>query len=327
MPSGTTSDLLDALRDHLAPELAAVETTLATILSNRRTPLTDEVGEHLRRSAGKRIRPVLTLLTARGLGADGRAAAPVATAMECVHIASLLHDDVIDQAPMRRGAETINRRYGSDVAILMGNYLYSHAFQLLLDSTDPRPLQILTCATARMCEGEMFQIEKARGLIGREDYLRIITDKTAHLISACTALGAVVADGDDAAVDKMTAYGLELGMAYQIVDDALDYAGADDRWGKAPGTDLREGKWTLPLIRTFEVASPDDRRALLDIWDNGREFPAILEILDRYDGIEQCFALARDHAGRAAAHLQTLPRSAESEFMHSLPNFVVTRTH
>ena len=327
MPSSTANSLLDLLQSHLGPELLQVEKSLAKVFSSRRTPLTDEVGQYLRQAAGKRIRPILTLLSTKGLAGDAIAAAPVAAAMECVHIASLLHDDVIDQAPLRRGTETVQRRYGSDVAILMGNFLYSHAFQLLLDTTDPRPLQILTRATARMCEGEMLQIQLGQGPVEKEQCLRVITDKTAHLISACTALGAVVAGAQEDAIDAMAAYGLELGMAYQIVDDALDYVGADSNWGKAPGTDLREGKWTLPLIRTMAVATPDDGKALLEIWNNGRSLSDVLDIVERYDGIEHCFALARDHAARATEHLSSLETNDSLDLLRALPEFVVSRTH
>ncbi|NUP88386.1 MAG: polyprenyl synthetase family protein [Candidatus Sumerlaeia bacterium] len=327
MPSPAALSPLDTLRAHLAEDLHTVEAHLARVLANRRTELTDDVGDYLQRTAGKRIRPILTLLAARGLGGTATQAAPVAAAMECVHVASLLHDDVIDQAPLRHGAETVSSRYGADVAILMGNYLYSHAFQLLLDTTDPRPLMILTRATARMCEGEMFQIQIGQRTIAQDDYLRIITDKTAHLIAACTTLGAVVAEADEAAVAALTGFGLDLGIAYQITDDALDYAGADGAWGKASGIDLREGKWTLPLIRTYELANQTDRDALLQIWNNGRELPAILEIMGRYPSLEQCFALARQHAAAAVTHLAGLPRNSDIDFLRALPDFVISRTH
>lgn len=327
MSPDTSIPLPEKLRQHLRDDLRAVESALDQILSNERTELTDEVGEHLRRTAGKRIRPMLTLLAARACGGRGVDAAPVAAAMECVHVASLLHDDVIDQAPLRRGAETVNSRYGTGAAILMGNYLYSHAFQLLLATADPRPLALLTRATARMCEGEMFQIQVGSQPIGEDDYLRIITDKTAHLISACAALGAITAGADEAVARALADYGLELGIAYQIVDDALDYLGADEAWGKATGTDLREGKWTLPLIRTFAAASSADRRALRDIWNNGRELPAVLAIMRRYPGLDECFALARRHAERAVEHLVALPGGEDLDLLRALPGYVVTRTH
>ncbi len=327
MPVETASNLTENISAHLGADLAAVESHLAEVLKNARTPLTDEVGAYLRQTAGKRIRPILTLLAHRTAGGEGLGAVPVATAMECVHVASLLHDDVIDQAPLRRGDETVSHRYGSDVAILMGNYLYSHAFQLLLSTADPRPLQILTRATARMCEGEMFQIQIGSRVIGQKDHLRIITDKTAHLIAACTGLGAIVAGADDDAIEALSHCGLELGKAYQIVDDALDYAGADGDWGKVPGTDLREGKWTLPLICAHATASEADRAALLDIWHNGRELSAILEIIGRCGAIEQCFALAREHAHRATEHLDALPPSTALDLLRAIPEFVLTRTH
>ncbi|MBN1475987.1 polyprenyl synthetase family protein [Candidatus Sumerlaeota bacterium] len=323
----TAVSLLERLRAHLERDLARVESHLAGILANERTELTDDVGDHLSRTRGKRIRPILTLLTARGLGADGADAAPVAAAMECVHVASLLHDDVIDQALLRRGAETVHKRYGSDVAILMGNYLYSHAFQLLLGTVDPRPLRILTAATARMCEGEMYQIQMGDKPLNQEQYMRIITDKTAHLISVCTELGAILADADEGTVRALRGYGRELGMAYQIVDDALDYCGSGEDWGKTAGIDLREGKWTLPLIRTFNAAPESDRRALMEVWNNGRELPPVLEIVQRHSGIEQCFEIARERAQRAVAHLTELPSNEDLNLLRVLPGFVVSRTH
>lgn len=325
MPSKTATDLLSTLRDHLAPELSRVEETLAGVLSNRRTALTDDVGDYLRQTAGKRIRPILTLLAANASGGKAMDAVPIAAAMECVHLASLLHDDVVDQAPLRRGAETVQRRYGPDVAILMGNYLYSHAFQLLLDTGDPRPLQIITAATARMCEGEMFQIQIGQNPVSLEDYLRIITDKTAHLISACTEFGALATTDDVESIQAMKGYGMELGRAYQIIDDALDYVGAGNSWGKSLGTDLREGKWTLPLIHTIEHANDRDRRALIEIWNNGRELQSILEIINRYEGIEQCFALAREKSQLAISQLSKMPHSIDLEMLRAIPEFVITR--
>lgn len=320
------ASLIDQLSDYLAEDLAAVDAHISSILESD-TDLVREVGAYVRSTQGKRLRPMLTVLVARACGYQGSDHQKVATALELVHTATLLHDDVIDKAPLRRGMPTVNARWGDDVAILIADYLYANAFNLAMQSLPPAVLSLVCQVTARMCEGEMFQIEKRDALLSREDYLRIVRNKTAFLFSACTGLGAALAGRPDSEAERLALFGLNFGIAFQITDDTLDMVAPDKDLGKLHGTDIRNGKQTLPLIHALAAANPADREDLWACWNNGRDPERILKHVHKYGGVEKALEEARSFAEEAKAALVSLPPSRETEFCIQLSDYVVQRTH
>ncbi len=323
-------DVVVEIAQFLAPELARVESILRETI-NSNSKMIGEIGEYLRLASGKKLRPMLTLLMTRAFGGGERAApAEIAAAMEAVHVATLLHDDVIDDAALRRGQVSVNARWGNDVAILMADYLYAAAFELALSHLDPKPLRLICEVTRRMCEGEMFQIEQRGQWLSAEDYLYIITCKTAHLFSACTTLGALCGGLSGTELDRATAFGMNFGLAFQITDDALDYTAPEDQLGKPAGLDLASGKLTLPIILALRDATPDDARRIRAILQEGRNGDARHEIsalLARYDSIERSLDVARDYGAQALTQLRALPvrDAAAFELIEALPDYVISR--
>lgn len=325
-PLTRSGGLIDEIGDYLAEDLSAVERHLDTVLDSE-TELVREVGNYVRASHGKRLRPMLVLLSSRACGYSGEEPPKVAAALELIHTATLLHDDVIDKAPIRRGKATVNTRWGDDVAILIADYLFSHAFNLAMQALNPVVLSTITQVTGRMCEGEMFQIQKREQLLSREDYLHIVRSKTAFLFSACTGLGSVLAQSSENQTLEMTKFGLNFGIAFQITDDALDFAAQDEQLGKELWTDIRNGKQTLPLIHAFASATDEDRKALWSCWSNGRDRSTIVEQVQKYRGVEAALDQAREFANKAKRHLALLPSGKAAEYCAQLSDYVVDRTY
>lgn len=328
-PSGVAADrgLVDELSTHLAPELAAVDAHIGSILESD-TDLVREVGAYVRGTSGKRLRPIITLLSARACGHPaGHPDAPkVAAALELVHTATLLHDDVIDKAPLRRGRPTVNAKWGDDVAILIADYLYSNAFGLAMQSLPPQVLSLVCQVTARMCEGELFQIEKRDTRLTREDYLRIVRGKTAFLFSACAGLGAVLAGAGDDRTEAMTRFGLGFGVAFQISDDSLDMVAPDEDLGKLHGTDIRNGKQTLPLILAYGAAPPADRAALWSAWE-AADADRVFALVATHRGVDRALGEARDIVAEAKAKLAGLPEGPDARYLARLADYVVNRNY
>ena len=249
----------------------------------------------------------------------------MAAALELVHTATLLHDDVIDKASLRRNRPTVNVKWGDDVAILIADYLYTHAFDLAMQVLSPHVLRMVCAVTAKMCEGEMFQIEKRDALLTTDDYFRIVRNKTAYLFSACTALGGQIADASLEQVEMLGHYGLNFGMAFQITDDTLDLMAEDEALGKQHWTDIRNGKQTLPLIHTFQVAEPADREDLWQCWNNGRDCERIMRHIRKYRGIEFALDQARQFAANAREHIQPLEKSYPVKLFDQLSEYVISR--
>ncbi len=314
----------------LEPELAGVERLLGEIIDSD-SRLVREVGDYLNLTGGKKLRPMLTLLVARAFGAPERNPPPIeiAAALEAVHVATLLHDDVIDEGQLRRGQRSVNASWSNDVAILMADYLFSAAFELATRHLESEPLRMICQATRRMCEGELFQIERRDQWLTPNDYLYIITCKTACLFSACTALGGSHARLDSDALARLTAFGIDFGLAFQITDDALDYTAHDSELGKPAGLDLASGKQTLPLILAMGDATAEDRARIQAILGNGRDRTEIHAILQRYDAIDRSIQTARDYAQQSIAHLSGLPVHDETALSHlkSLADYVIARRY
>src|SRR5262245_8350939 len=211
------------------------------------------MGGYIAGAGGKRLRPTPLPLAARLAGAHGSRCVRLACVVELLHTATLIHDDVVDQAPLRRGRPSANAQWGDDASVLVGDHLYSKSFAMLVRDNDRGVMETLARATVSMTEAEVFQLERKRsGLLTEADYIRIISQKTASFISACCRIGGLLGDLGPEQVEALTRYGLDVGVAFQISDDSLDFVADQSRLGKAVGADLREGKRTLPLIAMLE---------------------------------------------------------------------------
>lgn len=323
-----SGDLVAEISDFLAPELQAVQRMLREIVESD-SPLIRQVGDYVCLTSGKKLRPMMTLLAARAFGREAAAPVHVAAAMEAVHVATLLHDDVIDKANLRRGKPSVNAQWGDEVAILMADYLYASAFELTLHHLEPEPLRLICQITRRMCEGEVFQLEKRDARLSFDDYMYLITCKTAYLFSACGGLGAMCAGLSSDEVAKTTSFGLDFGLAFQITDDALDYVATDEQWGKPVGIDLVNGKQTLPLILALRDASPADRAQMEAILDGGRDLRPIVPYIEQYHSIQCALDIAREHSRKALGHLQglTVVDRAAYDYLTALPEFVINRRY
>ncbi len=289
-----------------------------------------KMGGYIAGAGGKRLRPILLLLAARLAGYRGARGVRLGCVVELLHTATLIHDDVVDQAPLRRGRPSANARWGDDASVLVGDHLYSKSFAMLVHDNDRRVMETLARATVSMTEAEVFQLElKRAGLTGESDYLRIITQKTASFISACCRIGGLLGRLDGERLEALTRYGLDIGVAFQISDDSLDFVADPDRLGKAIGADLREGKLTLPLIAMLERATPAERARVRGLLQ-GRVLPPveveeIRQLVVKHAGVE--YALERAHAYARAAKddLAPFPSSDERETLALVAEFVVDR--
>lgn len=292
--------------------------------------LISEVGCYVAQPGGKRLRPILLLLSAKLCGGLNHRAVALGCVVELLHTATLIHDDVVDQARLRRGRPSANARYGGDASILMGDHLYSKSFALLVDDNDHAVMDTLARATVSMTEAELFQLERKRqGHLSEEDYLQIITQKTASFISACCRIGALLGKGSSERVNDLAAYGLNLGIAFQIVDDALDFVADEAKFGKAVGTDLREGTRTLPLITALARADPDEREIIKRVLGSPRigelEIENVVHLVTKYDGAGYALDRAREYVRRARGHLEGFEPSEEREALTLITEYVLER--
>lgn len=317
--------ILDEISEFLRPELDAVDREINAVIDSD-TSLVKEVGQYVLSGRGKRLRPMMLLLMSKACGYTGQNHVNVAAALEIIHTATLLHDDVIDKALLRRGKPSVNSKWGDDVAILIADYLYANAFRLAMQSLSPIVISTICQVTAQMCEGEMYQIEKRQQFLTTEDYLRIVRHKTAFLFSACTGLAAVLAELDEKNILKATRFGMDFGIAFQITDDTLDLIGQDCELGKDSGTDIRNGKQTLPLIRTYESATTEEKELLHSAWKNGSETAPVIKLIRQYNGIDHSLALAREYATKAREELKGLPAGRALDYCAALADYVVERT-
>jgi octaprenyl-diphosphate synthase len=310
-------------------DLDAVETEIRRELDSPVT-LIQEMGGYIAGAGGKRLRPILLLLAARLAGARGERPVRLACVVELLHTATLIHDDVVDQAPLRRGRPSANARWGDDASVLVGDHLYSRSFDLLVRDNDRAIMETLARATVSMTEAEVFQLERKRGGVTSEaDYVRIITQKTASFISACCRIGGLLGGVPAVQLDALTRYGLDIGVAFQISDDSLDFVADQARLGKVIGADLREGKRTLPLIAMLERAKPaqaDRVRGLLQEHALGpAEIDEIRRLVLEYDGVDYARTRAHAYARAAKRDLEAFPPSEERDVLSLVADFVVDR--
>jgi octaprenyl-diphosphate synthase len=292
--------------------------------------LIQEMGGYIAGAGGKRLRPMLLLLAARLAGYAGPRGVRLACVVEMLHTATLIHDDVVDQAPLRRGRPSANAQWGDDASVLVGDHLYSKSFAMLVRDNDRGVMETLARSTVSMTEAEVFQLElKRSGVTTEADYLRIITQKTASFMSACCRIGALLGGVSAGQVDALTQYGLDIGVAFQISDDSLDFVANQDRLGKAIGADLREGKRTLPLIAMLARATPTESERVMSLLKRHDLDPDEIGEIRRYvvehEGVEYALAQAHEYARSAKAALAAFPPSEERETLALVADFVVDR--
>ena len=293
-------------------------------------PLVSQIAEYIISAGGKRIRPVLVLLVANAYGYSGTHHHALAAVVEFIHTATLLHDDVVDESSLRRGRETANALFGNAASVLVGDFVYSRAFQMMVNVGDMRVMQILADATNVIAEGEVLQLLNMHDPdVNEARYLQVIRSKTAKLFEAAAQLGALIAGAPEAEVEAAAEYGRSLGTAFQLVDDVLDYSGNASDIGKNVGDDLREGKPTLPLIYLMENGTPEQCMLVRSCIENGDEthFDEILAAITSSGALDYTMQEASKAAQRATDALSGMPDSQFKASLLNLSRFAVDRNH
>ena len=293
-------------------------------------PFISQIAEYLINAGGKRIRPALVLLMARAFGYQGTQHQMLAAMIEFIHTATLLHDDVVDEADLRRGKSSANALFGNAASVLVGDFLYTRAFQMIVAVNDMRILPVLSDATNLIAEGEVMQLVNVRNpAIDEKRYMEVIYAKTARLFEVSAVLGALIAHASEKEIEAAAAYGRSLGIAFQLVDDLLDYAGETDVLGKTVGNDLREGKMTLPLIFLMSHCDESIRKTIRECIENHDEasLPFILEAVTASDALDYTARKAQDAANDAAQALSCLRDSQYKETLIKLSTFSAERNY
>ena len=320
---------IDAIRNFIAADMRAVDEVIRTRLHSD-VVLIRQVAEYIIGGGGKRLRPALLILSAGAFGYRGRHHHELAAVVEFIHTATLLHDDVVDESALRRGRPTANSLFGNAASVLVGDFVYSRAFQMMVGVDSMRVLQVLADATNVIAEGEVLQLMNCRNPdIDEQGYLRVIHYKTAKLFEAATRLGAILGAAAREAEDAVAAYGMHLGTAFQLIDDVLDYSGDHAVIGKNVGDDLAEGKPTLPLIYAIRRGAPEQaaliRKAIEH--DGLDDLTAVLDAVRKTGALDYVRAQAQSESRTACDALAALPDSKYRDHLLQLADFAVTRTY
>lgn len=291
-------------------------------------PLVGQVAQYIIGAGGKRVRPALLLLVCQALGCEDPRRHTLAAVVEFIHTATLLHDDVVDESTLRRGRDTANQVFGNAASVLVGDFLYSRAFQMMVDAGNMRIMQVLADATNVIAEGEVLQLMNMHDAhLDEQAYLRVIRAKTAKLFEASARLAAILAGSNADTEARCAAYGQALGAAFQVVDDVLDYEGDASELGKSLGDDLREGKMTLPIICTLRRCGPDEARLIRQAIESGNadQLDAIVRIVRQSGGLDDARACAMAEAQRAIEAARALPANPYSEALVQLAAVLLER--
>ena len=317
-------EVFELLRD----DLAAIEREFGRDTVSGVTAIT-EIGEYLRGGGGKRLRPALLLLAAKLFNYEGRGAVRLGAVVEIIHTATLVHDDIIDEASTRRGRPAANTQWGNSKCVLAGDWLYMQAFKVALQERNLRILDALIDLTQQMVEGELLQMEKLGQLISLDEHFDLIYRKTACLFSVCMRMGAILGGATPEQEDQVARYGRDVGMAFQIVDDVLDLTASESVLGKPVASDLREGKVTMAVIHALERCTPGERARIAIVVEqrafNGVTHAQILEILTTYGSLDAATTLANQYADSARKAICTFPDSEIKRALLWAPEFVVAR--
>ncbi|MBI3915860.1 MAG: octaprenyl diphosphate synthase [Betaproteobacteria bacterium] len=320
---------IDAIREFIAADMRAVDEVIRTRLHSD-VALIRQVAEYIIGGGGKRMRPALVLLSAGAFGYRGRHHHELAAVVEFIHTATLLHDDVVDESALRRGRPTANSLFGNAASVLVGDFVYSRAFQMMVGVDSMRVLQVLADATNVIAEGEVLQLMNCHNAgIDEEDYLQVIRYKTAKLFEAATRLGAILGGAGGAAEEAIAMYGVHLGTAFQLIDDVLDYSGDRQSIGKNLGDDLAEGKATLPLIHAMKRGTPGQAALIRRAIEHGglEELGAVLDAIRGSGALDYARGQALAEARAACDALAALPASPYRDHLLQLADFAVTRTY
>lgn len=309
--------------------MAQLEAVLAEHLKSN-VPFVQGVVDYVVANGGKRIRPILTLLSAKLSGYQGDAALKLGCSLEFMHTATLLHDDVIDNADLRRGRLSTNSKWGNQVGVLVGDFFYCRAMDILVAQGNFKILKVVTDAISVTTEGEIFEVTKSNDPSATEaEYMKIITDKTAVLMAAACQVGGILAQVSDDFEQSLRRFGLNLGIAFQLMDDMLDYTSPTEEFGKTNGTDLREGKLTLPLIIALKKCNTAEaqliRQTIIADEIPAENFKPVLEIINRYDGVRETQAMAKSYIQKAQDALSIFKPSLERETLQTIADFVIHR--
>ncbi|MCK9273644.1 MAG: polyprenyl synthetase family protein [Syntrophales bacterium] len=299
---------------------------------NSYVKLIPQISSHIIASGGKRLRPLLLLISSDLFKYCEERRHVLAAVIEFIHTASLLHDDVIDHANIRRGRAAANKLWGNTASILVGDYLYATAFRLLTEDGDPVVQRIISSATTTMVEGETIQfIKSGDAEITEQEYLSIIEKKTAILMSASCALGAALAGQPQESIRTLSSIGLKIGVSFQVTDDTLDYVGVKEEFGKNIGMDLREGKMTLPLIWALKKGSLAEKEAVIKIIKHksaeDEDILTIIDFIKNYGGIEYALGKAAQYIGEAKALIKSFPDSSARKYLLSIADYVLNRNN
>lgn len=318
---------MEQLYTLIGADMQAVDAVIRTRLHSD-VVLVRQVAEYIIQSGGKRLRPALVLLAAGALGYRGAHHHTLAAVVEFIHTATLLHDDVVDESDLRRGRQTANAMFGNAASVLVGDFLYSRAFQMMLEVDDPRVMHVLSDATNIIAEGEVLQLMNCHDAdVDEARYLQVIRYKTAKLFEAAAQLGAMVGGASPEVERSMATYGMHLGTAFQLIDDVLDYSGAEAETGKHLGDDLAEGKPTLPLIFVMQNGTVEQAACVRRAIENGgrEDFPHVLAAIRSTGALDHARQRAQVEADKAATALSALPTSQYKDSLLALSAFAVAR--
>jgi len=318
---------IDRIRELITADMANVNDLIEESLYSE-VDLIGELGHHIINSGGKRLRPAVVLLSSRAFSYQGEQHLNLAAIIEFIHTATLLHDDVVDASLLRRGRETANQRWGNEASVLVGDFLYSRAFQMMVNVESMRVMHILSEATNTIAEGEVQQlINRQDPETSQEDYLKVIRHKTAKLFEAAAQLGAVIADRPEKEVEAMAAYGRHLGTAFQLIDDVLDYSSSADALGKNIGDDLAEGKPTLPLLYAMWNGNKKEAALIREAIEHGglEHLEQIKETINATGAIAYTAKIAAEEAELAMNELVELPKSEYLDALYALARFSIER--
>jgi octaprenyl-diphosphate synthase len=317
--------------EQFSPHFQRINEELGKVFDTH-VPLIEEVGSYSLLGGGKRLRPLFFVLSCNLCDYHDSDMYLLATIFECIHAASLLHDDVIDNASVRRGKKAANKVWGIPAAVLVGDFLFSKSSRIAAEKTHAEFLRVLAETATRMSEGQILEYSNTHNWnMTRKKYFEIITSKTAELMSAACSCGAMVAGASQVDIQSLRDFGLNMGIAFQIVDDIFDYSSTVERTGKSIGSDLREGKITLPLIYTLSYLETQEKERLEDLFKNGkaseRDYRRITELVRNNGAIARCRRDAQEYANLAEQCLSLFPNSSEKESLLKLNQFVVDRNH
>ncbi len=313
----------------IADDLTSLESTIQKLITTR-IGFIKEIVNHIIRSGGKRVRPILIMLTARLCGYKGEKHIPYAAIIEFIHTATLLHDDVVDNAQTRRGSSTANTLWGNEPSVLVGDFLFSKSFELMAHNGSEEIMRIMSEATTSLAEGEILELLKTCDVDTTEqEYFEIIKNKTASLFSAACEVGAILGKVSQGKRVALRDFGHNLGMAFQLTDDVLDYVSYDSVLGKRVGTDLKEGKVTLPLIHTLKSSTEKEKTYINTVLNNtkitAKDFTRVSKIIKRYGGVEYTVNTTRQFIENAKLNLQSFRPSAYKESLTTLADYILAR--